>query len=80
MANISDVLNQLCGKDAMETLKKKAESGELSDMLKSADSSKVQKMLEGLGLQDKIKQSDIDTALHKARQNPDFLKNLKNKL
>ena len=80
MANISDILNQLCGKDAMEILKKKAENGELSDMLKSADSAKVQKTLENLGLHGKIKQSDIDAALHKAKQNPDFLKNLKNKL
>ncbi len=80
MADISNVFAQLCGKDAMDTLKKKAESGELSDILKSADTAKVQQILTGLGLQDKIKQSDIDAALHKAKQNPDLLKNLKNKL
>ncbi len=80
MANISDILNQLGGKNAMDTLKKKAENGELSDILKSADSLKVQQMLKSLGLQDNIKQSDIDAVLDKVKENPDLIQNLKNKL
>ena len=80
MANIPDNFMQFCNKDALNELKKKAESGELSDMVRSADSAKVAKMLETLGLQDKIKQKDIDAVIRKVKQNPNFVQDLKNKL
>ena len=80
MANAWEKILNSISKEKLEELKKKAEQGDLGDMLKSVDKEKAEKLLSQMGWSDMVKSSDISKALDAIKQNPELLQQLKKKL
>lgn len=80
LANVMENLLKSLNKEKIEELKKKAESGNLQDVLQKVDADKAKKMLSQLGLADKVSGEDIAKVVEQVQQNPDLLESLKKKL
>ena len=77
MANNLDGLLKSMNRTKLEELKKKAENGELAQMLDSVDTNKAEKMIADLGLAEKTKNVDLGKLMNEVKKNPDILKELK---
>ena len=77
MANNLDGILKSMTRTKLEELKKKAENGELAQMLDSVDTNKAEKMIADLGLSEKTKNVDLGKLMNEVKKNPDILKELK---
>lgn len=77
MANSLDGLLKSINKAKLEELKKKAENGELKQMLDSVDTKKAEQMISDMGLAEKTKNVDLGKLMNEVKKNPDILKELK---
>ncbi|MFR8975523.1 MAG: hypothetical protein ACLVG9_05950 [Eubacteriales bacterium] len=77
MANNLDGILKSMNRTKLEELKKKAENGELAQMLDSVDTNKAEKMIADLGLAEKTKNVDLGKLMNEVKKNPDILKELK---
>lgn len=77
MSNSLDSLLKSVNREKLAELKKKAENGELSDMLGSVDQKKAEQMISDLGLSEKAKNVDLGKLISQVKQNPDLIKELK---
>ncbi len=80
MANVLESLLKTVNREKLEEIKKKAENGELSEMLSQVDKQKAEQMIKSFGLSEQTKNVDLDQVLAQAKKNPELLKNLKNML
>ncbi len=74
--NLDDVLKAV-NRTKLEELKKKADNGELAQMLESVDTKKAEQMIQDLGLAEKTKNVDLGKLLGEVKKNPNILKELK---
>ena len=58
----------------LEELKKKAENGELAQMLDSVDTNKAEKMIADLGLSEKTKNVDLGKLMNEVKKKTENLK------
>ena len=77
MANNLDGILKSMNRTKLEELKKKAENGELAQLLDSVDTNKAEKMIADLGLAEKTKNVDLGKLMNEVKKNPDILKELK---
>jgi len=77
LANNLDGILKSMNRTKLEELKKKAENGELAQMLDSVDTNKAEKMIADLGLAEKTKNVDLGKLMNEVKKNPDILKELK---
>lgn len=77
MANNLDALLKSINKAKLEELKKKAENGELAQMLDNVDTKKAEQMISDFGLAEKTKNVDLGKLMREVKKNPDLLKELK---
>lgn len=77
MSNQLDGLFQSIDRKKLSELKKKAESGELSNMLDAVDAKKAEKMIEDFGLKEQVKNVDLAKLIRDVKKNPDVLEKLK---
>jgi len=77
MSNQLDGLFQSIDKEKLNELKKKAKSGELSNMLDAVDAKKAEKMIEDFGLKEQVKNVDLAKLIRDVKKNPDVLEKLK---
>ncbi len=77
MENNLDGILKSMNRTKLEELKKKAENGELAQMLDSVDTNKAEKMIADLGLAEKTKNVDLGKLMNEVKKNPDILKELK---
>lgn len=80
MSNSLENILKSLNKEKVEALKKKAENGGLSELMQSVDPEKAKKMIADMGLSEKVKDIDISKLIETVKQNPELLRNLKNKL
>ncbi len=72
-----DALLKSVSKAKISDFMKKAERGELSDILDTVDTEKAQKMIDDFGLSEKTKNADLGKLLNEVKQNPAILEKLK---
>lgn len=77
--SLNDMLKSV-NKEKLAELKKKAEKGELSQMLGAVDTEKAQQMIKQMGLEEKTKNVDLGKLLQEIQKNPDVLNTLKKML
>lgn len=80
LANVIENLLKSLNKEKLEEFQKKAESGNLQDVLQKVDTAKAKEMISRLGLADKVSGEDISKVLEQIQQNPSVLETLKKKL
>ncbi len=80
MANVLESLLKSVNREKLEEIKKKAENGELGEMLSQVDKQKAEQMIKSFGLSEQTKNVDLEKVLEQAKKNPELLKNLKNML
>ncbi len=77
--SLNDLLKSI-NKEKLAELKKKAEKGELSQMLGAVDTEKAQQMIKQMGLEEKTKNIDFGKLVQEIQKNPDVLNTLKKML
>ncbi len=77
--SLNDLLKSI-NKEKLAELKKKAENGDLSQMLGAVDTEKAQQMIKQMGLEEKAKNVDLGKLLQEIQKNPDVLNTLKKML
>lgn len=74
--SLGDMLKSI-NKEKLAELMKKAEQGELSQVLDSVDKEKAQNLIKQMGLEEKTKNVDFGKLLQEVQKNPDILNALK---
>lgn len=77
MSNNSDEILKSLNRTKLEEMKKKAENGELAQMLDSVDTNKAKQMIADLGLAEKAKNINLEKLMNEVKSNPDILNKLK---
>lgn len=80
MANSLNDLLKSVNKEKLAELKKKAEKGELSQMLGAVDTEKAQQMIKQMGLEEQTKNIDLGKLVQEIQKNPEVLNTLKKML
>lgn len=74
MANNLDGILKSMNRTKLEELKKKAENGELAQMLDSVDTNKAEKMIADLGLAEKTKNVDLGKLMNEVKKKSRYFK------
>ncbi len=80
MAMSLDSILKSINKSKLEELKKKAENGELSQMLSSIDTEKANHMIREFGLEEQAKKLDLEKLVQEVKKNPQMIETLKKML